>query len=596
MLEVEANLNILRNCEKEILDMTFKWFTSLPTFIAEQIHYVLDANDLTKLKMFKTRVQDKITEAESLSLKNFAETSPKDHENYRRINEQLSFLSETVKSLKNVMSPDKHASKVSDTGNDDMCQSLFSSDSDDETSVSKKFKKPLDSVRKPVFEKKNVSSTLLTVKPATLDAEFEKLPSTQEIEQVFDKWKDSKDKKLETKRAEKRKRSSTGKSNSRTSTKSSSKAEESKSLFDNFDDDSAFANISDSQLFGSFNEKRRSTDIETDDSCSIVEQTRLNSSKKPTTKLPSANISEYEKNTVKPFEPKISSRFLEAMSAPKKAFDPKIPGRVLNSIANTNDTSLGDVSRIPDTFADLQDKSRASWDASANEKTLKKSTESFKLGDTVANAFDNTFEPSVSHISDTFSKGFQPKSASNLLSTRKASNESPSTSTNSSFNLEPDLLKSIDRVVDTICSVNVVPGTAPSNSKFKPKAPTFGNGNFTVNNSSIVPQTEPQRKDSDKNANQINFSSSINNTERFDDMVSSPAIPSNDDLFDEIFESQFIREIDRIDEVLLKNSAANKENIQKNIPAYQDNNSESFFWNNFPEFTVFIISRFIFQA
>lgn len=561
--------------------MTFKWFTSIPNFVAEQIEYVLDANDLTRLKMFKTRIHDKIVEAECASLEKYADTSPKDHESYCRISKQVSFISEAVKSIKKVMSPDKRIQKVNrSTGqnDDNLCKSLFSSDSDDDTNASKKFKKPSKSSRKLVRGAEKVSlssgSSHISVNQNTFNSDFEQLPSTQDIEKVFDSWKESKDQKLQNKRVEKRKRSSMGKNNNLVPTKNVPNVQEiSATLFDNFDDDSDFANISESQLLAPITEKRRPVDAKTNDSYSIVEQTRYvepNKCDRQIDKLPSTDLStESEKNTCKSFEPKLSSRFLDAITAPKKTFDLKLPGQVLNSLVKNPNSSLDDVSRVPDTFANWSGKS-LEVESAASNCSRDMSKKSIEFSDTVANAFDKTFEPaSVSHISDTFSKGFTPKCVSTFSSTAAKGNEKFTISANSSLDLPSDLLSSANRIADTLCSMNFVPATDPINSRFKLKAPSFGNTNFPATPCSIQPYSNDcrDRFDDVNTIDRISSPASSSDKAKLSNgIVTSLMMSDDDDLFDEIFESQFPPDQDHGPGVELSgNGVANKENVQKNV-------------------------------
>ncbi len=86
--------------------MVFRWFTSIPSFIAEQLDYLTDPTDLIKLKMFKNRVNEKILEFESRS-----STAETDHgiaeEDLSRISEQVNTLSKLVKNVKERFSPKK---------------------------------------------------------------------------------------------------------------------------------------------------------------------------------------------------------------------------------------------------------------------------------------------------------------------------------------------------------------------------------------------------------------------------------------------------------------------------------------------------------
>lgn len=537
-------MNILRSCEKEILDMTFRWFTSIPTFVAEQIHYVLDANDLTKLKMFKKRIEEKIAEAESRSMEKFAETNPTEHEDYRRINQQISFLSEAMKTIKNVMSPEKgDLKKISadvrgKSVDESLCQSLFSSDSDDDTIVSKKFKKisPVKSRKIDELTKKLSPLSSLPTKPKTFDADIEQLPSTQEIEKVFDKWKDSKDKKLETKRAEKRKRSAVRKSGDGNSASVSKNATSSiktirtstASKMDDFGDDMDFVNISDSQLFGQEEERKSSVfaDNDGDDSCSIVEETRFSAPYKfnrSNDRLES--IKNYDVTKAKS-SISVSSRFLDAIKTPKKSFDPKLPSRFLNSIANVSDVT--EISRVPDTFVDLVENS---FEHAVNAK--KESNKSLDFDDSFVCAFDNTFEPKSASVS----KSIDASRTSNT----------PTYAT--TVHLQPNMLKSVDRITDTLCStsVSVIPPNADStSSKFKFKAPHF-NGNQTLAKRTIVPPPSPSSSFSSATERDTINSCGTNEKELSNSATSRATFEAdlNGDLFDEIFDSQFVREFEK---------------------------------------------------
>ncbi|XP_065214014.1 uncharacterized protein LOC135841119 isoform X2 [Planococcus citri] len=242
LLQVESNLDVLRSYERKILDATFEWFTSMPTFVAEQIDYVLDGNHLTKLKMFRARISEKIAEAEAVSLEKFAQHSPKDHENYCRIEQKITFLSEAMKSIKNAVasSPNKNVGNdrgggsgsgsggcvVRKLADDNLDDDLFSSDDNDDGDGDRY----RDDFRMGKFDRKERSKNhvysndegklpseraatnhapvaVAALKRSTFDStEFERLPSTQDIDRVFDSWKDCADQTLRVKRSEKRKR------------------------------------------------------------------------------------------------------------------------------------------------------------------------------------------------------------------------------------------------------------------------------------------------------------------------------------------------------------------------------------------------------
>lgn len=403
LLQVESNLDVLRSYEKKILDAAFDWFTALPTFVAEQIPYVLDANDLTKLKMFRARIREKIAETETIGLEKFAADSPKDHENFCRIEQKITFLSEAMKSLKKgvaVSSPIKNVDNgrksIVGKSNASFGDSLFSSDSGssegdddhlrrqrhrrDKMTPSKKlnrkiFSKILDSGNEMRPECGGVNQApVAALKRSTFDStDFERLPSTQDIERVFDKWKDSKDQTLQAKRSEKRKRGETsyGKNAPPQTECSSLRASE----IDRYDDDD-FPMLSDSQLLGLAVGASRST---CDGTAVGADSGRV---------AETAFAKHRGQQIGNPLDSKVNGRLLNVTKTPEKTIESKLPGRVANSLAATTTMAIdkwyGDSGSKED---DASRVSNACDRGSENDNSL------------VA-AFDKTFLPRCSSRDD----------------------------------------------------------------------------------------------------------------------------------------------------------------------------------------------------
>lgn len=105
--DLETNMALLRNYEKEINDTVFEWFTLIPEFVAEQLTYVGDPTDLIKLRAFRKRLREKLVEFERRSMEVFAEHNPAENEEFSRVNRQMKTLSKIVQSVKKHMSPEK---------------------------------------------------------------------------------------------------------------------------------------------------------------------------------------------------------------------------------------------------------------------------------------------------------------------------------------------------------------------------------------------------------------------------------------------------------------------------------------------------------
>lgn len=496
--------------------MTFRWFTSMPTFVAEQISYVADANDLTRLKMFKNRVHDKIAELEPRSMEKFAEAHPEDNENLSRIGKHIQVLSETVKCWKSVMSPDKCGSglpKSATASNspkceskpvtsnltrvdskDDLCRALFS-DSEDE----------VDARPQPIKKVSRVPDLLKPSEPKKLGAsdlavrsnDLERLPSTQEIQKVFDNWKEARNNKsTETtnSRAEKRKRSSGVKSDRKTKETKLSR------VIHHFDDDDE--ELEAAMSSASFPGSEHHTSIETDDDGSgIVEQTRV-------------QLKSYRASNIR-----ANSRLMEP---PRSGGESCSKTRISDAFSSTRATGrLGETAGsdgescsrtcIPDTFA-RDDVSRSTSGSLSGARSIRNTswsgigemTSVSRVLDTFASTSNApSFGGSVSRVPDSLAGAGDSSNRDSIGSSRslvsELFDESPSTvaSTpigNSKFKLKVPILSKNLNVTNALASALNHDVTSAANS-VRSNANVAGAG---VQNTSYVRPNENRISNSDQ--------------------------------------------------------------------------------------------------
>lgn len=464
--------------------MTFRWFTSLPTFVAQQISYVADATELIRLKMFRKRIRDKIDELESRSMEKFAETHPEDNENLSRIGKHMSILSEAVKCWKTAISPDdknllRKGSKSTSISSkskskDDFCRALFVSDSEEEMDSKKpQIKK---AINVPNLVKRSADQKSDCIYDSALRSDdLQKLPSTQDIDRVFQNWKESKNcKKTENEtRVEKRKRSSSGSSVRKMKSKKLLRVSH---CFSDDDDDFQSA-IADSRLSVSDNH----TSIETDeDGTDIIEQTRFPAKNNRASnirlngrllELPKNKEESYSKthisNTVA-HDDDLSSKMNVISSTAERSLNSS------NSFDRSNTELLKSVSHVPATLANNLTNFSASL--SRVPDTLPNNTNNFSTSPSrVPNTFTNSassFSSSFNHLPKTF--------GANTESSKRDSTDSCTGQKSDMF-----INKTLDDSPSTVACTPLV------NSKFKMKVPVLSkNLNITAALANSITQND----------------------------------------------------------------------------------------------------------
>lgn len=436
--------------------MTFRWFTSLPTFVAQQISYIADATELIRLKMFRKRIRDKIDELESRSMEKFAETHPEDNENLSRIGKHMSVLSEAVKCWKTAISPDDKNLSRKDSkptsisskskSKDDFCRALFISDSEEEMDSKPQIKKA-NNVPNLVKRSAEYQKSDCIFESALRSSDLQKLPSTQDIDRVFQNWKESKNckKTVSETRVEKRKRSSSGNSIRKMKSKKMLRVSH---CFSDDDDDSQSA-VANSRLSVSDNH----TSIETDeDGTDIVEQTHF-----PSKNNRASNI-------------RLNDRLLEL---PKNNEESYSKTHISDTFAHDDDVSLK--MNVMSSTAERSPDSSNSFDRS-NPELLKSVS---RVPGTLANNLTN-FSTSLSRVPDTFTNSASGFSSSfnHLPKTFGANTErSKRDSTDSYTGQKSDMFvnKTLDESPSTVACTPLV------NSKFKMKVPVLSkNLNITA--------------------------------------------------------------------------------------------------------------------
>ncbi|XKL68718.1 hypothetical protein PGB90_006487 [Kerria lacca] len=427
--EIVLILKLLRDCEKEVYDMVFQWFTSIPAFVAEQIAYVMDATDLIKLRMFKTRISEKITEFESLNANKFEQNNLRDDceidDHFSRLNnisEQVTKLSNAMKIVKQHISPKKNDQTFSEHKSkkdkkDNLVSHLFSSDSDEDMLPKSNMKNKTFNI--PNFTKTNESIAFRGISASAKNITcYDNLPSTQDVERVFANWKEAKKNPINTfdKTHKKQKMSTVSSKNSKSisKVKNSSITYDFNDSLDNFDLIMNGVNFSDNSISRK-NSTTSYVDDDTDKSPCIIERTAFSN-----VKVLHKNNSLPEKLGAESFKKSVTELSRKNSNVSNKSID--------------NSSNL--ITHLSDTF-------------NHNNKSLDNSN----------------VEQSITHITDTFARSFEKKedSLNNLL------NRVSDSFLNSSSNK----------------SVSIVDSTPIANPKFKLKVPIYSK-NFNITNAIVA--------------------------------------------------------------------------------------------------------------